>query len=168
MARLLTGLSLLAIGGVAFAQKLPPSSLRKKTALVHFSHAHERVVRCVSQSKTPVCAEKRVKASASAQITLTPLPSALVTEPTETRAPISLVLPDASGTSSVDSQLEVGRWRLSWADQIAELRVANERTATVRLITASGRCVQTASGCERDDSFTQRQVLLPAELHRGD
>jgi hypothetical protein len=165
---LVTGLGLLAFGGAAFAQRPPPSSLREKTALVHFNHAHERVVRCVSRGKTPACVAKRVKGSAAAEIKLIPLPSTLVSEPTDARAPISLVLPDASGSSSADSRLKFGRWRLSWADQTAELHVGDESTATIRLVTASGRCVQSSSGCERDDSFTQRQIVLPAVLRGGD
>jgi hypothetical protein len=164
--RLLVAFGALGFCCVTLAQRLPPTSLEKKTVLLRFSHTHERVARCVADAQSATCSEKRVKAAAATQLTLTPQPSKLVSEPTETRTPVTIVLPargDGSDSSG-EARLNGGHWQLRWADQTAELRLAEGGSAAIHLATTSGRCVLTASGCERDGDFMRRVVTVPAEL----
>jgi len=164
----LATLALITFAGTTSAQKQPPSSLRNRGTVLRFSHIHERVTRCSAASAQATCEEKRAKAGAATDLTLTPLAAELVSEPTESRQPQHVTLPAGSGSSSIETRVDAGHWALSWMGQRAGLQLAEGRPLNIRLTTTSGRCVRLPTGCKREDDFVRRQVNIPPEFQAGE
>lgn len=160
--------ALLSSASGAFAQKPPPSSLKRPGSVVRVTHSHQLVKGCAPNPAISSCLEKRSPAPAATELTLTPLPAGLVSKPTEPRGQRRLALPSAIGSSSAETRLEPGRWLLSWQDQSTALRVAEARPVAVQLTTISGRCVAVPSGCQLQADFVRRELSIPAEFRASE
>jgi hypothetical protein len=164
MGAALAGLTLLLVGSLWAAPKKPPSSLHKLSAIVRFSHSHERIAGCQPRVDGHACVEQRVPAAAGVDFTLTPEPEQLVSEPSAQRQPVNVSLPKRPGSSTLEVRVESGNWILSWADQRTPFHVEAQRDFSAQLTTLSGACVEEQAQCLRHDDVTSRKITMPSEL----